>query len=174
MEDLHARRFRKLTQKCLSPFQCVAGSDRKIHHGIGRARDAIFSAGTQKEGCGIADTDFIAAFDWMVLSWVWQVLLKLGVEQSVINKVKSLYEDSITITVVNNKLGRVFEDKRGSLRQGGCASMEWFGFGIDPLLRYLERRLKGILITSLPVHGPSLPGEQVPLPPLEDRFKLMA
>ena len=151
VEDLHARRFRKLTQKCLSPFQFVAGSNRKIHHGIGRARDAIFSAGTQKEGCGIADTDFIAAFDWMVLSWVWQVLLKLGVEQSVINKVKSLYEDSITITVVNNKLGRVFEDKRGSLRQGGCASMEWFGFGIDPLLRYLERRLKGILITSLPV-----------------------
>ena len=88
--------------------------------------------------------------------------------------IKGMYEDSITITVVNNKLGRVFHDLRGSLRQGGCASMEWFGFGIDPLLRYLEKRLKGILITSQPLLGPSLPGEPVPLPPLEDRFKLMA
>ena len=131
-------------------------------------------AGKQKNGCGIADTDFIAAFDWMVLSWVWQVLIKLGVDQHVVNKLNNLYEDSITITVVNNKLGRVFHDRRGSLRQGGCASMEWFGFGIDPLLRYLERRLKGIVITSQPLLGPSLPGEPVPLPPLEDRFKLMA
>ena len=109
----------------------------------------------------------------MVLSWVWQVLTKLGVNRSVINRVKSFYEDSITITVVNSKLGRVFKDKRGSLRQGGCGSMEWFAFGIDHLLRYLERRLQGILITYLPVLGPLQVGEQVPLPPMEERFKLM-
>ena len=42
------------------------------------------------------------------------------------------------------------------------------------LLRYLDRRLKVIVITSQPLLGPSLPGEPVPLPPLEDRFKLMA
>ena len=174
LEDLDARRFRKLTPKCISPVQYVASSDRRIHHGIGRARDAIFAASKQKSGCGIADTDFVAAFDWMVLSWVWKVLLKMGFSISVVNRIKMLYEDSITITVVNNKFGRVFKDMRGSLRQGGCASMEWFGFGIDPLLRYLEKRLQGIKITSLPVLGPSLPGQAVPLPPLEERFKLMA
>ena len=124
-------------------------------------------------GCGIADTDFVAAFDWLVLSWVWKVLLKLGVDSSVVRRVQGLYEDNITITVVNNTLGRVFPDKRGSLRQGGCASMDWFSFGIDPLLRYLDKRLMGILIASLPVSGPSLQGEMVPLPPLEERFKLM-
>ena len=115
-------------------MQYVAGKDRRIDHGIGSARDAILAASKQKEGCGIADTDFVAAFDWMVPSWVWQVLLKLGVSRRVVNRVKSFYEDSITITVVNSKLGRVFMDKRGSLRQGGCGSMEWFAFGIDPLL----------------------------------------
>ena len=116
----------------------------------------------------------MAAFDWLVLGWVWKVLLKLGVDRAVVNRVKGLYEDSITITVVNNKLGRAFSDKRGSLRQGGCGSMDWFSFGIDPLLRYLERRLQGILISSLPVLGPSLKDELAPLPPLEERFKLMA
>ena len=52
--------------------------------------------------------------------------------------------------------------------------MEWFGFGVDSLLRFIERRLKGILLTSIPVLGPSLQGDRAPLPPLEERFKLMA
>ena len=174
VEGLDARRFRKITTRCLSPVQYVGGSNRRIHHGIAKARDAIHAAGRSKVGCGIADTDFVAAFDWLVLSWVWQVLDKLGVDGSVINRVKGLYEDSITITVVNNMFGRVFLDKRGSLRQGGCASMEWFCFGIDPLVRYLEKRLQGILISSLPVSGPALHGVVYPLPPVEERFKLMA
>ena len=116
----------------------------------------------------------MAAFDWLVLSWVWQVLTKLGVSRSVVNRVQSLYEESITITVVNNQLGRVFLDKRGSLRQGGCASMEWFAFGIDPMLRFLEKRLQGIVVSSLPVHGPLPEGVAAPLPQLEECFKLMA
>ena len=174
LEGLDARRFRKISNHCLSSVQYVGGKDRRIHHGISRARDAIYSAGQSKVGCGIADMDFIAAFDWLVLSWVWQVLEKLGVSGSVINRVKSLYKDSITITVVNNQLGRVFQDRRGSLRQGGCASMEWFSFGIDPLLRYLDRRLQGILISSLLVLGPASKDDRYPLPPLEERFKLMA
>ena len=52
--------------------------------------------------------------------------------------------------------------------------MEWFCFGIDPLLRYLERRLEGIVISSLPMQGPVWQGEKMPLPPMEERFKLMA
>ena len=52
--------------------------------------------------------------------------------------------------------------------------MEWFALGIDPLLRYLEKRLNGIPIVSLPLFGPSLKEDKWPLPPLEERFKLMA
>ena len=174
VEGLEAKKFKKLSTRCLSPLQYVAGKDRKIHHGIAKARDAIYASSQAKSGCAIADMDFIAAFDWLVLSWVWQVLIKMGVDKSVVRRVQRLYEHSVTIVVVNNKLGRVFLDVRGSLRQGGCASMEWFAIGIDPLLRYLEKRLKGILITSIPVSGPVPHGQNSPLPPLEERFKLMA
>ena len=52
--------------------------------------------------------------------------------------------------------------------------MEWFCFGIDPLIRYLEKRLQGIVICSIPVLGPVLRGETMPLAPLEERFKLIA
>ena len=52
--------------------------------------------------------------------------------------------------------------------------MEWFAFGIDPLLIFLELNLSGILISSLPVLGPALEGDSFPLAPLEERFKAMA
>jgi hypothetical protein len=66
--------------------------------------------------------------------------------------------------------------------------MELFTFGIDPVLEYLERQLKGIPIFSLPVQGPmpapplsrQPPGRQgrakvspSTLPPLEVRYLLV-
>ena len=53
-------------------------------------------------------------------------------------------------------LGTSIPNTRGSVRQGDVPSMYWFGVGIDPLLVYLEKRLSGIPIASLPVHGPTL------------------
>ena len=63
----------------------------------------------------------------------------------------------------------------GSLRQGDVPTMYWFGVGIDPLLIYLERRLSGIPITSLPVAGPMPEDAPVQsLPPLQQHYKVVA
>ena len=51
----------------VSPLQLVGGGDRKIHHGIALARDAIQAAALSRLGCGILDANLIAAFDWMVI-----------------------------------------------------------------------------------------------------------
>ena len=74
--------------------------------------------------------------------------------------------------MVNNIAGKAIKNIRLSLRQGDLPSMHLFGFGIDPLLVYLEKRLQGILIASLPVHGPTL-DPSIPLPPLEERYKVI-
>ena len=118
VESVYGRRFRKFFPHCLSKSQYVAGSDRNIHHGICRARDAIPVASQRKLPCGIADTDFIAAFDWLVLSWVWKVMLKFGVSRSVIREVQSLYEDSITITLVTTNVGESFMTKEDPYVRG--------------------------------------------------------
>ena len=101
------------------------------------------------------------------------VLSKKGLCDKVINRLVNLYRDNITIVVVNNVLGKSFLNHRWSLRQGDVPSMHWFAYGIDPLLNYLEKRLKGILVHSLPVHGPSLVGVPGQLPPLEERYKVI-
>ena len=56
--------------------------------------------------------------------------------------------------------------------QGDLPSMHLFGFGIDPLLSYLEKRLTGILISTLPVLGPVHAGS-LPLAPLEERYTVI-
>ena len=173
-EGLLARRFRKVGYRVLSPLQYVAGHDRTIHHGIARARDAIEAATRTNIECGIGDQDYIAAFDFLVLSWVWLVLERKGVNAATIFRLKNLYANGITIPVVNNIPMKAIYDVRGSLRQGGSGSMEWFAFGIDPLLIYLEQNLEGILISRLPVIGPANVGDSFPLPPKEERFKGMA
>ena len=42
-------------------------------------------------------------------------------------------------------------------------AMELFAFGMDPILGYLEARLQGILIDSIPAAGPIIfPAPQLP------------
>ena len=53
--------------------------------------------------------------------------------------------------------------------------MFFFAFGIDPLITYLDKRLSGILIMSLPVLGP-VPHDSssISLPPLEERYRVIS
>ena len=122
------------------------GSDRRIHHGINQARDAIMAGKPGKEGYGILDNDYQAAFDYMVLLWVLAVLRAKGLAEEAIKHLINLYSNNITIVVVNNVLGRKFENKRWSIRQGDRPSSVLFCYGIDPHLDWLDRRLKVIPI----------------------------
>ena len=95
--------------------------------------------------------------------------------EAVINRLKNLYEDNFSVIVVNNIEGNVVRNIPLSLWQGDVPSMFFFAFGIDPLITYLERRLCGILITSLPVLGPAQEHSVSHLlPPLEERYKVVS
>ena len=169
---LDAMRLKKTLTHSLSPLQLVAGNDRRIHHGINLARDAIWAAGKKRNGCGILDTDLVAGFDFMTLSWCLKVLEKKGACPELIARLTNLYSKNYSIVVVNNIPGAAVENIHLTLRQGDVPSMELFSFGIDPLLYLLERTLIGIRIASLPVLGPSL--QHAPsLPPLELRYKVI-
>ena len=120
----------------------------------------------------IGVTDFEAAFDFLCLDWVAQVLRKKGLSEEALDRFRNIYSEGITIPVINNIPGNAIMNRRLSLRQGDRPSGVWFCYGIDPLLVYLERRLQGILIHFLPVHGPVVLGQAGPLPPLETRYKV--
>ena len=176
MSGLHSSRFKKTATRTLSPHQLVAGDDRRIHHGINLARDAIQAASKlTRSGCGIADTDYEAAFDFLVMSWVFMVLEKKGLSKQVIDQLSNLYQDNWSIIVVNNIEGDCIKNTRLSLRQGDVPSMFFFAYGIDPLISYLEKRLTGILIYSLPVSGPAPESSRLSvLPAMEEYYKVIS
>ena len=120
---IDAKRFGKTATHSLSPLQLVAGDDWRIHHGINLARDAIHQVGKTKSGCGLLDLDFLAGFDWLDMAWVYLVLEVMGVAVNVIERIRNLYADSISVVMVNNVQGRAFPNLRGSLRQGDIPSM---------------------------------------------------
>ena len=71
ISGIESRHLKDTATRTLSPLQLVAGDDHRIHHGINLARDAIQATLSSKSGCGIADMDYQAAFDFLVMSWVF-------------------------------------------------------------------------------------------------------
>ena len=84
-----------------------------------------------------------------------------------------IYKNRITIPVVNSVQGKPVNNLRRNLAQGCPSSMNWFSYGIDPLLCYLERRLEGIPIYSIPAHGPAERGRRRPAPLVVERYKVL-
>ena len=79
-------RFKKVATHSLSKSQLAVGDDRRIHHGINKVIDTIFAASNRNQKYGVLDNDYMAAFDYMVLSWVFQVLLTKGLDKQVVQQ----------------------------------------------------------------------------------------
>ena len=115
---IELNRYKHLLTHTLSANQMAAGDNRRISHAITLARDAIFTAGKSKEGCGLADLDYEAAFDFLSLEWVRLVMKKKGVTEKALDRFTNLYKGGTTIPVVNNMLGNKIQNNGMSLRQG--------------------------------------------------------
>ena len=53
MTGLEAKRHMKIMTHTVSSLQLVEGEDRRVHHCIALARDAINAAGKSRLGCGM-------------------------------------------------------------------------------------------------------------------------
>jgi len=107
------------------------------------------------------------------MEWVFKVLKKKDLSPLSIERIKRYYEDSITVPIVNCIPGRKIRNLRVTLRQGDCPSSLWFGYAIDPLLVYLNKRLSGIPLISKPCFWPQNFNSKGKIPPIEERFKLI-
>ena len=170
---IEAKRHASIMDHTVAEMQFAAGKNKRIHQAISLARDAIWTASRRKEGGGIADLDFQSAFDLLCMNWILEVMKKKGMDDRVIHRLQRIYSNGITITVINNIPMKEVKNVRGTLRQGDCPSSFWFAYGIDPLIRYLQQRLEGLPMTSVPRLGPAEKGSPRRLPPLEIKYKVV-
>ena len=79
-----------------------------IYHGVNLVRDSLFAASKFKVGCGIFVTGYVAASDFLVMHCVIKVLSKKGLCDQVIDRLRNLYKNNITVVVVNNVMSKSF------------------------------------------------------------------
>ena len=77
--------------------QLACGDNRRITFGISLALDTIYSVSKSKQGCGIVDNDFQAAFDFPCLDWVKDVLRRKGLAEAALDRFSNIYADDITL-----------------------------------------------------------------------------
>ena len=90
-----------------------------------------------------------------------------------LSRIRRYYNKSITIPIINTNRSKKIENIRMTLRQGDGPSTVWYGYGIDPLLNYLEKRLQGITLQTITKFGPMEQGKQKKLEKVKDRYILM-
>ena len=88
------------------------------------------------------------------MDWTYLVLLRKNCSKNVVDRLKRIYSENYSIVVVNNVMGKKIPNHRGALKQGDIPSMYYFLIGLDSVLNYLERRLRGVPVFKLPVAGP--------------------
>ena len=118
--------------------QFVSGDDRLIYHAIALAAAAI-EAGNKntREGSGLLDNDYKAAFDLMASEWPIKVLEKKGCGPVMGAWLRSFFSEVYSIVVINGVLGSKILLQR-SLRQGDLPSMILFARHSTPTVRQLR------------------------------------
>ena len=56
------------------------------------------------------DADFEAGFDYLAMSWTYEVLLKKTFSANVVSCLKRVYSDNLCTVVVNNVLGKTISN----------------------------------------------------------------
>ena len=170
MTKIFTTRLQHMADHVLSPYQFSSGS-RNITEAIVLARDAISFVKPSHRGAAICDLDFQKAFDFLSVSWSWKVYRKKNASEKFTNFLENLYSNNFTHTLINDVIQPKIENKRLALAQGDGLSCFTFNFAIDALVTYIEKRLEGIKIFSIPTQGPSHPKWGKP-PEIELRYKV--
>ena len=94
---LEASRLKKTIGHSISRLQYVGGKDRRITHAVNIARDAInIASQNHQEKAAILDTDFMQAFDYMLVPWCLLVLKRKGLPDITIKRFFNLYKKNIS------------------------------------------------------------------------------
>ena len=126
LTGLENARHGKILDHTVCENQFALGTNKNISHAIALARDAIWAASKKTDRCAIADLDFMSAFNFLCMEWVYAVLEKKGMRIEAIQRIRRYYDNSVTIPIVNRIPGRPIVNKRLTLRQDDCPSTVWF------------------------------------------------
>ena len=151
-----AIRLSTMESRLLHPLQCRAGQGRNMYDELTDVRDAIASvnlsnrrlrSNRDKMKACLVSMDFAGAFNHVRHEFIWEVLRRRGVSREFIALVQSMYRTASSRVRVNGRLTAAIWLRRG-IRQGCPLSMLLFNIIMEPLIRVLDQRLRGLELPS--------------------------
>ena len=149
-----ARRLEAVQGKVLDSMQVRGGHPRNMHGALLDLRDAVNVVevsnrrrGTSVEAC-LVSVDFAGAFNSLLHGYLWEVLRRYGLDENIIELLRSMYTGASTTIRLNGVLGPLVRLSRG-VRQGCPLSMLLFNIAVSPLIKVLNKRLGGVQLPDV-------------------------
>ena len=96
-----------------------------------------YAEATEENGIIVA-LDQEKAYDKIAHDYLWLTLEKYGLPSSFVNTIKSLYESTKTLVIINDESSSTFKITRG-VRQGDLLSCLLFDIAIEPLAEMIQQ-----------------------------------
>ena len=138
-----ATRLTSVSDKLLHPNQVRPGGKRTMAGALCDLRDVISALGTLKTPGCVVSVDFSGAFDCVNHDFLFQTLLRRGMDAHMVNVLRVMYSRASSRLRVNGLLTAAFLVQR-SVRQGCPLSALLFAVVLAPLLFRLDRLLEGV------------------------------
>ena len=118
---------------------------RRIESTLSLFRDLIQDTHERQGRGAIIGVDLEKAYDRVEREWVWRVMKAMGYPEEFTNWARTLYSAvKIKVNFGGGATGNI-EGRRG-LRQGCPLSMPLFIIYLEPMLRQLKRRMRGLAV----------------------------
>ena len=137
-----ATRLTRVLNRLLHPNQVRPGGGRTMTGALCDLRDLISAFDTTRDPGCILSVDFSGAFDNVNHDFMFQTLMRRGLDPHFVAVLQDTYSAATSRIRVNGELTPSFPIHR-SVRQGCPLSAILFAVTLSPLMFSLERRLRG-------------------------------
>jgi len=140
-------RIKPSLQSLINVDQTGALAGRTITDNLQYARNVVLKMENSDMSGAIISLDFQKAFDRVDRHLIYKILQKYNFPSNIIEYIKILYEESVSVFKVNNQLTRKIHLDRG-IKQGCPLAALLYIVYIEPFILTLQNHIKGIGIGS--------------------------
>ena len=147
LSKLLVRRVKPILPKIIKSGQLCTIGDKNILFGVSNIISSILHVKSKRKKACILSLDFFKAYDRVFLDYLLKVMSKMNFSPTFRSWIKMLHEGAQTKFLLRKLTAAI--DVTFSIRQGDPLSMILFIIYIEPFLRFLERKLKGLQLFGL-------------------------
>lgn len=143
-----AKRLKACLEELIEEGQTAGIKNKSCTDNLDIIRTLVIKAQQSKKfKFALLSIDLEKAFDMVCHNRLWETLSKYEIPDQFVSCLKQLYRNAASKIIVNGFLTQSFKIGQ-SVRQGCPLSMMLFSLYIEPLIRHLDKTIKGIFISN--------------------------